>query len=93
MLVVPHHPAPPSAAKRGFLLRARREKHQFDSTDEPFPAWLRNMRLILLSYLLDVVKTLHLLELKWQSELIFVCTHLSFCRDRCLVWIELAGIA
>ena len=36
MLVVPHHPAPPSAAKRGFLLRARREKHQFDSTDEPF---------------------------------------------------------
>ena len=33
MIVVPHHPAPLSAAKRGFLLHARQEKQQFDSTD------------------------------------------------------------
>jgi transposase len=38
MIVVPHHPAPLSAAKRGFLLHARQEKQQFDSTDWPLLA-------------------------------------------------------
>ncbi len=51
------------------------------------------MQLILLSYLLDIIQTLYFLGLKWQSELIFVYTRLSFCRDRCFVWIDLAGIA